>query len=643
MKSANKLRLLGMLACCLIGQLMYAQSPIVDDVDVQANEANLKMNTEIARSYFIEITGPNDYFTSYTVENATDVRLSPFKADGTSFENGSYSLQLTPVFKLTPEQEQSLLSLRAEGNTAAINRYMIDNQLPTSVDVFTYNFGIREGKFVAPNKHEGDMPPPTMFGKRTDFRSNDAIYASTNYYEVDVIPQTMDNSLSSEEDMQVFATDVIVQGSICVGFDCVNGESFGFDTERLKENNLRLHFDDTSVSASFPSNDWRLVANDTTNGGSNFFAIEDSTAGTVPFRVEAGAGNNALHVDATGGNVGMGTSTPVVELHITDGDSPTMRLEQNGSSGFTPQTWDVAGNETNFFVRDVTNGSKLPFKIRPGAPDNSLYIDSEGDIGLGTASPGTNALQVESGDVYVKAGNVGINVAPSGTYALEVTGRSYYTGGSMTVEDNLVVRGNARYFLTDQATFRDAGGAIAMKVDALNKRVGIGTDAPNHMLELTVDDAVKPGGGTWSAPSDRRLKTNIRDYEDGLAKVLAIRPVRYNYNGKMDMPTDKEFIGLIAQEIQQVAPYTVQITEGQEGKEGYMYVDGTPLTYMLINAVQDQQEIINGQDKRINELEAQLSEVAQLRKEVAALAQLLKAESSTNNADTQNQATDERK
>ena len=38
--------------------------------------------------------------------------------------------------------------------------------------------------------------------------------------------------------------DLIVDGSACIGFDCVNGESFGFDTLRLKENNLRIKFDD---------------------------------------------------------------------------------------------------------------------------------------------------------------------------------------------------------------------------------------------------------------------------------------------------------------------------------------------------------------------------------------------------------------
>ena len=184
----------------------------------------------------------------------------------------------------------------------------------------------------------------------------------------------------------VHADDTIIQFSLCVGNDCINGESFGFDTVRMKENNLRLHFDDTSASASFPANDWRIVANDSANGGANYLAFEDSTAGRQVFRVDAGAPASSLHVDS-GGDVGIGTGTPVVELHVADGDSPTLRLEQNGSSGFTPQTWDLAGNETNFFVRDVTNGSQLPFRIQPGADTNSLYVADDNNIGLGTANP----------------------------------------------------------------------------------------------------------------------------------------------------------------------------------------------------------------------------------------------------------------
>ncbi|MFQ5526068.1 MAG: hypothetical protein ACE5GX_07365, partial [Thermoanaerobaculia bacterium] len=152
---------------------------------------------------------------------------------------------------------------------------------------------------------------------------------------------------------QVILDDLIVDGSACIGQDCVNGESFGFDTIRIKENNLRIKAQDTSSTASFPSNDWQITFNDSANGGANKFSIDDIDGGRTPFTIEAGAPSNSLYVD-DGGRIGFGTSTPVVELHVKDGDTPTLRLEQDGSSGFTPQTWDVAGNETNFFIRDAT-------------------------------------------------------------------------------------------------------------------------------------------------------------------------------------------------------------------------------------------------------------------------------------------------
>jgi hypothetical protein len=195
----------------------------------------------------------------------------------------------------------------------------------------------------------------------------------------------------------VHQDDVIIIGSACMGFDCVNGENFGFDTLRLKENNLRIHFQDTSSSGSFPTRDWRISINDTANGGANKFSIEDADVGRTPFTIMADAPSNALFI-SNSGRLGLGTSTPVADVHAVKGNTPTMRLEQDGSSGFTAQTWDVAGNETNFFIRDATNGSSLPFRIVTGAPSNSLYISNTGNIGLGTSAP-NGKLVVANGDV----------------------------------------------------------------------------------------------------------------------------------------------------------------------------------------------------------------------------------------------------
>lgn len=89
---------------------------------------------------------------------------------------------------------------------------------------------------------------------------------------------------------QVINDDLIVDGSLCVGFDCVNGESFGFDTIRLKENNLRIKFEDTSSTASFPTTDWQITINDSTNGGRSYFGVDNASSGNPVLRIFEGDG-----------------------------------------------------------------------------------------------------------------------------------------------------------------------------------------------------------------------------------------------------------------------------------------------------------------------------------------------------------------
>ena len=287
---------------------------------------------------------------------------------------------------------------------------------------------------------------------------------------------------------QVFNDDVIVIGSLCVGMDCVNGENFGFDTIRLKENNLRINFQDTSNSASFPSNDWRIVANDTTNGGANYLAIEDSTAGRQPFRVNAGAPANSLFV-ASSGNIGAGTSTPVVQMHIVDGNTPTLRLEQNGSSGFTPQTWDVAGNEAGFFVRDATNASALPFRILPGVSSDFLVLAGNERVGIGAGTNPAAKLHIRSTD-----GTTQLLVdEASGTPAVRELFKMTNNGGSFYTMEN-TESGDSWFFLHQD----NMPNSFLMR----------------HSGDSTVEFNLNPNGnliigGALTENSDRNNKTDI--------------------------------------------------------------------------------------------------------------------------------------
>jgi len=297
--------------------------------------------------------------------------------------------------------------------------------------------------------------------------------------------------------------DIVGTFSACFGNDCVNGESFGFDTLRLKENNLRIHFQDTSNTASFPSTDWRIIINDSSNGGANYFGVQDADASRIPFRVEAGARNNALYVEADG-DVGIGTSNPVVDLHVVTGNTPTLRLDQDGSSGFTPQIWDVAGNEAGFFVRDATHGSKLVFRIRPDAPTSAIDIAADGDIGMNNASPQAR-VHATGGDGSFRIEDVSTNATEKNGFFVmgnytnaeeEVLGLRMQSGSTFNILS--VGGGSAAYNSASQILFYAGGnnnntivGTERMRINALGQlaiattsvggsnRIEVGTDASN--------------------------------------------------------------------------------------------------------------------------------------------------------------------
>ncbi len=141
------------------------------------------------------------------------------------------------------------------------------------------------------------------------------------------------------------------------------------------------------------------------NGGGSFSTLDPRQKLTAaPYALHAirqngltpadGSPVNAVFVN-NDGDVGVGTTSPDKEIHIRDGDTPAVRLDQDGSVGWAPQIWDVAGNETNFFIKDITN-SRLPFRISPSAPTNSIYIAADGDVGIGTGSP-ESKLQIDEG------------------------------------------------------------------------------------------------------------------------------------------------------------------------------------------------------------------------------------------------------
>ena len=517
-----------------------------------------------------------------------------------------YELRLTP--NLPDEVKEALKAARENDNDAAVGREMKrQGKLPKAEIVQTGSFLIEKGivhmgsaeKAGAPRKvsrnHEFSNPVEPQNSQRERFR---------------VLPA----GLSAFD--QVIPDDLIVQGSACVGLDCVNNESFGFDTIRLKENNLRIKFEDTSVGA-FPTTDWQLTANDSVAGGANKFSIEDITAARVPFTITGGAATNSIFVDSTG-RVGLRTSTPVLDLHVNTSNSPAHRLEQNSSGGFTAQTWDVAGNEANFFVRDVTGGSRLPFRIRPGAPTSSIDIAADGSVGIGTASP-AEELHIRR-DLNGDAATLNENVN-NGTAA-----QSIVRVRSVTAETSLRAHSDTRTAMrfgvtiagfTEALTTAGNGFIVGtnnntpliMGTNGQNRlhiasggNIGLGGVA-NATQNIQHSSGATLTGAVWTNGSSRALKTNIRNLSarDARTTLQALNPVTYQYKAS----PGESFVGFIAEDVPELV--------ATNDRKGLSPMD---VVAVLTKVMQEQQQVIADLKIKVERLEmAQAKKVRRYKKQ----------------------------
>ena len=112
-----------------------------------------------------------------------------------------------------------------------------------------------------------------------------------------------------------------------------------------------------------------------------------------PFDVGAGEWIN-LAINAGGGNVGIGTTTPSEVLHVFSSSTvANLRIESSAASNVgiklvqPDQQWKIQNlnPQDSFRIRDHTAGTD-PFEIEAGASDNALYINSSGNIGIGTTT-----------------------------------------------------------------------------------------------------------------------------------------------------------------------------------------------------------------------------------------------------------------
>jgi len=102
--------------------------------------------------------------------------------------------------------------------------------------------------------------------------------------------------------------------------------------------------------------------------------------------------------------------------------------------------------------------------------------------------------------------------------------------------------------------------------------------------------------------SDRKLKKNIQSLEGSLEKVLGLRGVSFEWK-----KNNKKSIGFIAQEVQEVVPDLVKNNRKEHDgvvTEEHLGVDYGNITALLVEAVKEQQALINRLEERIKTLES---------------------------------------
>ncbi len=118
----------------------------------------------------------------------------------------------------------------------------------------------------------------------------------------------------------------------------------------------------------------------------------------------------------------------------------------------------------------------------------------------------------------------------------------------------------------DDGTSLNYGIYSAGGTNYLGGSLGLGDSTPNYQLELSLDDAVKPGGGTWDAPSDKRLKENIvpADLNICYETLKKIPLVRYTWKESTyseKEAKDRTRLGFIADDVEKEFPKSIKIKE----------------------------------------------------------------------------------
>ena len=289
--------------------------------------------------------------------------------------------------------------------------------------------------------------------------------------------------------------------------------------------------------------------------GDLIFKVNDGSDGASP--------TEAMRIDS-GQNLGLGTNSPDVRLHVTDSQEQ-LTLSEGGSKG---ATFDYRSSTGNLNI--ATNGADA--RANP-----QMTLDLNGKVGIGTAAPLrqlsiANSASAEMSFISGTSSNASI------LFGDGLTGTDVYRGyiqyehanDAMTfataVGERMRIDGSANilFGLTTANSFPTGNNFVQVnETSGVNITVGGHTGTHTvmqfrHNGATTVGSIVVDGSNTtYNTSSDYRLKENLTDISDGITRVKQLLPKRFNFI----VDADKTVDGFLAHEAATVVPEAVTGTK----------------------------------------------------------------------------------